>query len=90
MRATDASPCEGTRTVVVHNGTPRSLEVVRSSGGVSMGQVVDVVEPGQQSKAIPLPSSGPYVHARDQASGQVLEPRQDPRLRYEYACQRGS
>jgi hypothetical protein len=89
-RAMDASPCEGTRTVVVHNGTPRSLEVVLSSGGVSMGRVIEVLEPGQQSKAIPLPSSGPYVHARDQATGQIVGPREDARLRYEYVCDSGS
>jgi len=75
---------------VVHNGTPRSLDVVLGSGGVSLGQIVEVIEPGQRSQAIPLRSSGPYVHVRDQATKEVIEQRQDPRVRYEYACENGS
>lgn len=84
-RATKAPSCAGTRTVVVHNGTRLSLEVVLSTGG-SMGQVLDVVGPGQRSTPLPLRSSGGFVYVREQATKRVFDSR-DLRVRYEYGCE---
>ena|SRR5687768_13717605 len=83
-RAANA-PCAGTRTVVVHNGTRQSLEVVLSTGG-SMGQVLDVVGPSQRSTALPLRSSESFVYVREQATKRVFDSR-DLRVRYEYGCE---
>src|SRR5688572_13914524 len=84
-RATNEPLCPGTRTVVVHNGTRQSLEVVLSTG-VSMGQVLDLVGPGQRSSALPLRSSGGSVYVREQATKRIFDYR-DLRVRYEYGCQ---
>lgn len=84
-RAANAPSCAGTRTVVVHNGTRLSLEVVLRTGG-SMGQVLDVVGPGQRSTALPLRSSDSFVYVREQATKRVFDSR-DLRVRYEYGCE---
>jgi hypothetical protein len=83
-RAANAPSCAGTRTVVVHNGTRQSLELVLKTGG--SGQVLDVVGPGQRSTALPLRSSDSFVYVREQAIKRVFDSR-DLRVRYEYGCE---
>jgi len=85
VHAKNVPSCTGTRTVVVHNGTRQSLEVVLTTG-VSVGQVLDVVGPGQRSTALPLRSSAGIVYAREQATKRVVDSR-DLRVRYEYGCE---
>ena len=85
VRATNAPSCTGTRTVVVHNGTQRTLEVVLSSG-TSMGQVIDVIAPGQRSTALRMRDSGTYVLVREQGTRRVMDSR-DLRISYEYGCE---
>ena len=85
-RAPDSPVCTGTQTVVVHNGTARSVEVVLGNvvgASVSGGPVVEVVEPGQQSLAISFNRAVTFVYARDESTGQIIE---SPRLRFEYGC----
>jgi len=56
------------------------------STGVSMGQVLDLVGPGQRSTTLRLPGSGRSVYVREQATKRIFDYR-DLRVRYEYGCQ---
>ena len=85
VRAADAPTCTGGRTLVVHNGTRRTVEVVLG-GGIPMGQVVDVPSPGQRSTALRLQGSVTSVSVRDQATKRLVE-YADRGLRFEYGCQ---
>lgn len=89
-RTTDAPACDGTRTIVVHNGTASSVEVVLSDDPLSLGTVVAVLQSGQQSHAIRRNPSGPYLVVRDQATGRRLDWRHEQRLRLEFGCESGS
>ena len=84
-RAPDAAGCRGTRTVIVHNGTRQTLEVVLSSAGLS-GRVIDVIAPSQRSTELRMQEAGTYVVVREQATKRVIDDR-DLRVRYEYGCQ---
>jgi hypothetical protein len=51
-----------------------------------MGQVIDVIAPGQRSTALRLRDSGTYVLVREQGNRRVMDSR-DLRIRYEYGCE---
>jgi hypothetical protein len=85
-RASNASACTGTRTVVVHNGTARTVEVVRTqiSGGVATGVLVlEVLDPGQQSQLIYFSDSVTGVSVREKDTNAFID---SPRLRFEVGC----
>lgn len=84
-RATNAPACTGTRTLIVHNGTRQTLEVMLSNGGLS-GRVIDVLAPGQRSTALRMQEAGTSVLVREQGTRRVIDYR-DLRVRYEYGCQ---
>jgi hypothetical protein len=85
-RASTSSACTGARTLVVHNGTARTVEIVltQGSGGTATGVLVlEVLDPGQKSRPIYFSSSVSGVYVRDKDTNQLIE---SPRLRFEHGC----
>jgi hypothetical protein len=85
-RATNTPSCPGSQTVVVHNGTLQTLEVVLSHSRLS-DRLVDVIAPGQRSTALPMQRAGTSLHVRELGTTRVIDYR-DPRVRYEYGCKK--
>jgi hypothetical protein len=82
----DSDACQGTRIVVVHNGTADPVEVVTGVGGVSLGHVAEIVEPGRASQPIRAQAGGFQFLLRNSRTGAVVEARREPRLRLEEGC----
>jgi hypothetical protein len=78
--------CQGTRTVVVHNGTADPVEVVTGVGGVSLGHVAEIVEPGRASQPMRAQAGGFQFLLRNTRTGAVVDTRREPRLRLEEGC----
>lgn len=87
LRASQGASCQGTRTVVIHNGTSARVEVVTGVSGVPLGQgqVAEVVDAGQQSRPVRA-HAGNYVFLRDAATGALIDLRRQPGLRMDYRC----